>query len=84
MGSFFSASQCSSCNQLKLVMFSPRQTVAYCSFKIKDNNIAEGKSIKKYYVSLRNPEGAITTNRNKADILMSDLEDCKLNELLNL
>jgi len=55
--------------------------VAYCyGFKIEDNNIAEGDSVLKYYVSLVNPEEAITTRENITDVYISDFEDCKSNE----
>lgn len=75
-----SASLCTTCNQLKVATFLPGQTVAYCTFHIEDNHIAEGDLVKKYYVSLKNPEGAIITSGNVTDVYISDLEDCEFNE----
>lgn len=76
-----SASLCRNCSQLRIATFSPGQKVAYCcGFEIEDNNIAEGDSVKKYYVSLVNPVGAITTHENVTDVFISDFEDCKSNE----
>ena len=54
--------------------------MAYCIFPIENNHIAEGISVKKYYVSLKNLENAIITSGNVTDVYISDLEDCKLNE----
>lgn len=62
----------------------PGQKEANCSFNIENNKIAEGKSVKKYYVSLKHPDRAITTSRNVTEVYVSDWEDCKLNELLYL
>lgn len=36
--------------------------------------------MKKYYVSLTNPEKAIITNGNVSNVYISDLEDCELKE----
>lgn len=75
-----SASICNTCHQLERATFSPGKTEAYCNFEIENNNIAEGISIKKYYVALQNPEGAIITDGNVTDVYISDREDCKLSE----
>ena len=74
-----SASLCTTCNQLKVATFLPGQRVAHCTFQIENNDIPEG-DVKKYYVSLKNPEGAIITSGNVTDVYTSDPEDCKLNE----
>ena len=75
----FSASLCNTCAppQPVTVIFSPGQQVAYCNFRIENNNIPEGKSVRKYYVSLKKPEDAIITDGNVTDIYISDLEDCE-------
>lgn len=58
-------------------MFSPWQRVAFCSFTIENNKIAEGMSVKKFYVSLKHPEEAIITSGNVTIVYISDLEDCE-------
>lgn len=77
MGSY-SGRSCKTCNQVQVASFGPGEKEANCSFEIENNNIAEGILVKKYYVSLKHPERAITTSRNVTDVYISDLEDCKL------
>ena len=53
--------------------------MAYCIFPMEDNKIAEGESIKKYYVSLKDPKKAIIIpgSNSVTDVYVSDKEDCK-------
>jgi len=66
---------CEECGSVQVAIFSPNQRVANCTFSITDNHVADG--VKKNFVSLRNPEGGILTDKNVTDILISDYEDCK-------